>query len=96
VGFTVLKLESDEIVTLLLRQSRRASVLAIVVSLWCLVRLWRVGELYGGTGILFCVWFVLAVVTQLFAPNLAVWILGFVAQVALAIVLVLKQQLSES
>jgi len=87
--------KADDDVMFLLRQSGRATVLATVVSLWCLVRLWRVGELYGASRTIFCVSFVAAVVTQLFAPNVGVWILGMVAQVALAIVLVLKQQLSE-
>jgi ABC-type thiamin/hydroxymethylpyrimidine transport system permease subunit len=79
----------------LLRQSGRATVVAVAVSLWFLVQLWREGELYGKSGTIFCVWFVAAVVTQLFAPNVGVWILGLVAQVALAIVLALKQRLSE-
>jgi hypothetical protein len=74
--------------------SRRGVFFPIVVSLWLLVRLWREGELFGRTGTLFCVWFVLAVVTQLFAPSTGVWVVGLLAQVALAIVLALKQQLS--
>jgi hypothetical protein len=75
--------------------ARRGVFTPIFVSLWFLVRLWREGELYGRTGTLFCVWFVLAAVAQLFAPGLAVWLAGLLAQVALAILLVLKQQLNE-
>jgi hypothetical protein len=60
-----------------------------------LVLLWREGELFGRAGTLFCVWFLLAAVTQLFAPSTAVWILGLLTQLALAIVLVLKEQLSD-
>jgi hypothetical protein len=87
--------ETDEFLTLLFRQPRRATVVTVAVCLWLLVRLWREGELYGTSGSIFCVWFVVAVATQLFAPNIGVWILGLVAQVALAIALVLKQELSE-
>jgi hypothetical protein len=44
---------------------------------------------------LFCAWFVLATVTQLFAPSIGLSVVGLLAQVVLAVVLVLKQQLSE-
>jgi hypothetical protein len=74
---------------------RQGVFLPILISLWFLVRLWREGELYGLKGTLFCVWFVLATVVQLFAPNMVVWVVGLLAQVALAIVLVLKQKLSD-
>ena len=74
----------------------RGIFLSIVISLWLLVRLGREGELFGWTGTLFCVSFVLAAVAQLFAPTIGLSISGLLAQVALAIVLVLKQQLSES
>jgi hypothetical protein len=75
--------------------ARRGVVLPIAVSFVFLVRLWREGELFGTSGTLFCVWFVLAAVLQVFAPNLGLWILGVAAQTTLAIVLILKQQLSE-
>jgi hypothetical protein len=75
--------------------SRRGIFLPIIVSLWFLVRLWWKAELFGKTGALFCVWFVLAAVAQLFASSLGLWVVGFLAQVALAIVLVLKQRLSD-
>jgi hypothetical protein len=82
-------------VWLLLRYQFRATFLTIGVSLWFLVRLWRQGELFGGTGTLFCVWFLLAAVTQLFVASTGLWILGLLAQLALAIVLIVKQQLSD-
>jgi hypothetical protein len=75
--------------------SRRGIFLPIIVSLWFLVRLWWEAELFGKTGALLCVWFVLAAVAQLFASSLGLWVVGFLAQVALAIVLVLKQRLSD-
>jgi hypothetical protein len=82
-------------VWLLLRLQLRATFLTVGVSLWFLVRLWREGELFGRAGVLFCIWFVLAAVAQFFAPSTGVWILGLLAQLALAVVLVLKQQLSD-
>jgi hypothetical protein len=75
--------------------ARRGVYTPIFVSLWLLVRLWREGELFGRSGTAFCVWFVLAAVAQLFAPTASVWLVGLLAQVALAIVLVVKQQLSK-
>jgi hypothetical protein len=75
--------------------ARRGVYTPILVSLWLLVRLWREGELFGRSGTVFCVWFVLATVAQLFPPAVSVWLVGLLAQVALAIVLVLKQQLSK-
>ena len=67
----------------------------ILVSLGLLVWLWHESELYGKSGTLFCVWFVLAAVTQLFASSPGVWVVAMLAQVALAIVLVFKQTLSD-
>jgi hypothetical protein len=63
--------------------------------MWMLVRLWRAGELFGWTGTVFCVWFVLALLAQALGESLGVYLIGFVAQVALAIVLTLKQKLSQ-
>jgi hypothetical protein len=63
------------------------------VSLGLLVRLWWAGELYGVSGTVFCCWFVLAATAQFVAPTVTVWIIGLVARVSLAIVLVLKKQL---
>jgi hypothetical protein len=71
----------------------RASSLAVVVSLWFLVRLWREGELFGTQQIVFTAWFVVAAITLLVAPTAMVWIAGLVAQVLLAIVLILKDQI---
>ena len=75
--------------------AQRAIFLPIFVSLWYLILLWREGELFGKTGTLFCVWFAAATVVQLFAPSIGPATAGMLAQVVLAIVLVLKQQLSE-
>jgi hypothetical protein len=75
--------------------ARRGVFIPIFVSLWFLVRLWRAGELYGAKEALFSVWFVVALVTQLLAPSTGIWIAGMLAQVALAIVLVLKKQIDD-
>ena len=80
---------------LLLVYRRSATVFTIGVSLFFLVRLSREGALYGRSGIVFCVWFVVAASAQLFAPDVGLWILGIVAQLILAVVLILKQQLSD-
>jgi hypothetical protein len=63
------------------------------VSLFFLVRLWLESELFGKAGMLFLVWFVLAASAQLLTQSTTLWVVGFLAQVALAIVLVLKQKL---
>ena len=64
----------------------------ILVSLWYLVKLRHEAELYGTQLVVFWLWFVVAFVTQMFARTAGVWLAGLLAQVALAIVLVLKQQ----
>jgi hypothetical protein len=75
--------------------ARRGVFLPILVSLWFLVALWREGELFGAQEVLFSVWYVVALVTQLFARSTGIWITGMLAQVALAIVLVLKKQIDD-
>jgi hypothetical protein len=75
--------------------ARRGIFLPVLVSLWFLVRLWREGELFGAQEVLFCVWFVVALVAQLTGRSTGVWLAGLLAQVALATVLVLKQQIDE-
>jgi hypothetical protein len=56
------------------------------------VRLWWKGELYGVKQGVFILWFAAALATQFASRSVWVWIAGFLGQVALAIVLVLKQQ----
>jgi len=73
----------------------RYSFTPVLVSLWLLARLWRAGELFGRTGTVFCVWFVLALVAQLFGESVGVYLAGLVAQSALAIGLALKQKTTE-
>jgi hypothetical protein len=75
--------------------ARRGVFLPVLVSFWFLLRLWRQGELFGAQEALFSVWFVIALITQLLAANTGVWITGMLAQVALAIVLVLKKQIDD-
>jgi hypothetical protein len=65
----------------------------ILVSLWYLLRLSREAELFGAQLVVFAVWFVVAFLLQMFARTTGLWILGLLAQVALAIVLILKQRI---
>lgn len=71
---------------------RRAVGIPTIVCLWYLVRLWWKGELYGVQQGVFVLWFVAALATQFASRSAWVWIAGFLGQVALAIVLVLKDQ----
>ena len=82
-------------VDLLLVYKRSATVFTIGVSLFFLVRLWGKGELRGPRGVIFCAWFLVAASAQTLSPSLGVSMLGLVAQLILAIVLILKQQLSD-
>ena len=63
------------------------------VSLLFLSKLWRAGELYGVQQAVFVTWFMTALAIQLASRGPGMWIAGYVGQVALAIVLVLKDQL---
>jgi hypothetical protein len=71
---------------------RRAVAIPTIVSLYYLVRLSWKAELYGVKQLLFIAWFVAALATQLASRSTWLWIAGFLGQVALAIVLVLKHQ----
>jgi hypothetical protein len=75
-----------------LRPVRRAVGLATIVCVFFLLRLWWKGELYGGRLHGFVVWFVAALAIQFASQSVWMWVAGFVAQVALAIVLVLTHQ----
>jgi hypothetical protein len=77
----------------LVRLEAQAMWLAAAVSLWFLVKLWYEGELVGTRQIVFSAWFVIASMTQFFAQSPGVWAAGLVAQVCLAITLVLKAKL---
>jgi hypothetical protein len=78
------------------RPVRRAVGLATIVCLWYLVRLWRKGELHGLQLRVFVLWFVAALAIQFASRSVWVWIAGFLAQVALGIVLVLKHPWTDS
>jgi hypothetical protein len=66
-----------------------------VVSLGFLVKLSWDGELYGVQKAAFVAWFMTALALQLASRGPGMWIAGYVGQVALAIVLVLKNQIDE-
>jgi hypothetical protein len=80
---------------ILLWANRRGAVIPILISLWFLVRLWRANELFGKAAIIAASWWALATIIQLFASGPGMWITGLLAQVALAILLVLKQKMSD-
>jgi hypothetical protein len=66
-----------------------------VVCLGYLAKLWWGRELYGVQQAAFIAWFMTALAIQLASHDAWTWIAGFVGQVALAIVLVLKNQIDE-
>jgi hypothetical protein len=70
----------------------RRAVLPTLVCLLFLVRLWWKGDLYGVQLQVFVVWFAAALTIQLTSQATWGWIAGFLGQVVLAIVLVLKHQ----
>ena len=66
-----------------------------VVSLGFLAKLWWAGELYGVQQAAFVAWFMTALAIHLASRGPGMWIAGFVGQVALAIILVLKEQIDD-
>ena len=64
-----------------------------LISLGLLAKLWRDCNLFGTSGTVFCAWFIAAALLQFAGPGGGVWVAGLVAQVALAIMLVLKNRL---
>jgi hypothetical protein len=78
-----------------LHRVNQAFIIPTVVCVWYLVRLWREGELYGVQEAVFTLWFVVSLVTQLVSQSTSIWIVGFLAQVGLAIVLVLKSHMDD-
>jgi hypothetical protein len=85
----------DDVARVMTYFERRGIYLPIFISMWFLIRLWRERELFGKSGTIFCLWFIGATILQLFAPGIGLSIVGVLSQVALAIVLILKQQLNE-
>ena len=89
----------DPGVARVLGKSIGAGVVPAFFSLGLLARLWWIGELYGGSGRVFCCWFLIALATQtvgvfqiLSAGQITAWVLGLTVQSLLAIALVLKKQ----
>ena len=66
-----------------------------LVSGYLLLSLWRSADLFGWQESLFGAWLIVALVIQLFAGSTSVWLVGVLAQVALAIVLVLKDRINQ-
>jgi hypothetical protein len=69
--------------------------LPMAVSAAFLVRLWWRGDLYGTRGTIFVLWFLAASIGQALATDLPVWVVAFVAQTILAVLLVMKKQLTD-
>ena len=69
--------------------------LPAIVSGGLLAKFWREGNLFGISGTIFCAWFAVAALAQFLMPTGSIWSVGLVAQVALAIVLVLKNRLDQ-
>jgi hypothetical protein len=78
-----------------LHRVRQAIILPTVVCVWYLVRLWWEAELYGVQEVVFTLWFIVSLVTELVSQNTLMWIAGFLAQVGLAIVLVMKSHMDD-
>jgi len=55
---------------------------------------WSLNLLAGRSAILFCTWFLLALVAQAFASSPAMWAVGLVLQVALGVTLSLRLKLN--
>ena len=70
-------------------------VLLALVSGGLLAKLWRDRSLFGVNGAVFCAWFAIAAVAQFLGPAGGVSSLGLVAQVALAITLIMKNRLDQ-
>jgi hypothetical protein len=66
-----------------------------LVSLGALAKLWWEGELFGAQQAALVAWFIAALVIQLASHSPWIWIAGYVGQVALAIVAVLKNQIDD-
>jgi len=67
-----------------------------IACLAYLAKLWWAGELYGVQQAVLVAWLIAAVAIQVESRGPWMWIAGFVGQVALAIVLVLKDQIDET
>jgi hypothetical protein len=66
------------------------------VCLGLLAKLWWAMELYGVKRAAFVAWFIAALTIQLASRSPWTWIAGYVGQVALAIVLVLKNRMDDT
>lgn len=89
-------MDSIDQFTLYLYALRRRAALPTIVCLILLVRLWWKGELYGVHQRVFLLWFAGALAVQLATRNIWVWLAGFLAQIALALVLILRGQWTDS
>ena len=77
----------------LISLERNTTWLATAVSLCFLARLWWKGELVGTRPAVYGGWFLVAFIAQLWAPATGVWIAGLVAQLFLAITLILQDRI---
>jgi hypothetical protein len=75
--------------------SPRMFVVPAVVSVAMLIKLWWDSNLFGRSGAIFVVWFVVAAIAQFTSRGIAWWSAGLVAQTVLAIVLVLRGRVDD-
>lgn len=65
-----------------------------LVSGILLMSLWRQAEIFGWRQVVFAAWFFVALMLQFFTPSGSLWLIGLLAQVALALVLVMKERIN--
>jgi len=70
--------------------------LPVAICLGLLAKLWWDGELYGLQQAAFIAWLMTALAIQLASRGPWMWIAGYVGQVALAIVLVVKNRIDDA
>ena len=69
--------------------------LPALVSGGLLVKVWKDRNLFGVGGTVFCAWFIVAALGQFLGQTGSMSLIGLLAQVALAITLVLKNRLGQ-
>jgi hypothetical protein len=74
---------------------RELARLPALVSGILLLSLWRGAEIFGWQTTAFVAWFVLALVLQFGPLSSSLWLIGLLAQVALSLVLLMKERISQ-
>ena len=74
---------------------RELARLPALVSGILLLSLWRGAEIFGWQTAAFVAWFVLALLLQFGPLSSSLWLIGLLAQVALSLVLLMKERISQ-